>query len=108
MGNKPGEVPGRHIEYSGTAESCGSWPSEGITSVTPVCLHRQQAGSHNRLGASNRQKQAKGIAPFAAVHKHIPAMHLRDGFDDRQPQPVIGPAVAARGIHSIEALEQAW
>ena len=42
------------------------------------------------------------------MHKHFAAMHMRDGFDDGQPQTVVGPAVMPRGIHPVKALKQPW
>ena len=43
---------------------------------------------------------------MVTAHKHIPAMHQRNRLDDRQPQPMVIAAVAARSIDPVEALEQ--
>jgi hypothetical protein len=41
------------------------------------------------------QVDPKRIHPAVTAHKHVAAMHQGDGFDDGQPQAMVGAAVAA-------------
>lgn len=68
--------------------------------------HKSSLATGKRV-KSNRQMNPERIHPSIAAHKHIPAMHQRDGLDDRQAQAVVVAAVAARSIHPVKPFEQA-
>ena len=102
----------RGARGKGSRSSCFSKPEfdsifqVGVTrentSVSPLSLRERV----RVRGFSDRQINPEGIHPPITAHKHIAAMHQRNRLDDRQPQPMIVAAVAARRIDPIKALEQ--